>query len=452
MMREYYDIIVAGAGPAGFAAAVAAAKMGKKVLLIEQSDSILGNLTSGPLEAIMTFHDEERQVIKGVAEEFVQRLTALGVSPGHVQDTTGYAVSITPFAPELSGIAGFMMLEEAGVDLLLQASLTGCRTEGARLKRIEVMSKNEKKSFEADQFVDCTGDGDLAAMAGCGYETGNKDKKTQPMTCLMQLGGVDHDRLARWAVSHEEEFHFFSEEALSALKRRAGGDGRQAVHLWGFGSLLETGYASGALSLERKEMHLITGYYPGEAIVNYSRVNGDPTSMEERTKAQMTASIQCFELWKWLSENAEPFRDSYIMKIGRIGIREARRINGRHCITKEELEKGERAEHPAGMGAFPMDIHSPAGGTMEYYRVNRAYQIPVESLIAKDIENLYLGGRCICCTHEAQGSLRITATAMATGQAAGICAGWAAGKKNAHPEERYSEIRAELERQNVICE
>ncbi len=450
MMKQYYDIIIAGAGPAGFSAAIAAARMGRDVLLIEQSDSILGNLTAGPLEAIMTFHDEERQVIKGLAQEFVDRCAVAGGSPGHIEDTTGYAVSITPFAPEISRITGFMMLEEAGVDLILQTCAVRCEKQGRRIRRVEIQSKNEAILFEAEQFVDCTGDGDLAVLAGCSCELGGPDGRAQPMTSLIEFGGVDQIALAKWASDHPEEFCFFSEEALEHMKQHAEKGEEQTLHLWGFYSLLKEGYEAGALSLERKEMHLITGYYPGEVILNYTRVNGDPTSAADRSTAQITAARQGYELWKWLSEKSEPFRDSYIKKIGRIGIRESRRIKGWHCITKEELEKGQGAEHPVAMGAFPMDIHCSDGSTMEFYRVNRGYQIPLESLVAKDVDNLYLAGRCVSCTHEAQASLRITATAMATGQAAGICAAISAEKNMTCLNVDYREIEDELERQKVI--
>lgn len=450
MMDKHYDIIIAGAGPAGFAAAIAASEMDKRVLVIEQSDSILGNLTAGPLEAIMTFHDGERQIIRGIAQKFVDRCTAAGGGFGHVADTTGYAVSITPVAPEISRVTGFAMLHEAGVELLLQASIIKCEKKGRLLKKVKVLSKNETRVFEADQFIDCSGDGDLAVLAGCTYDMGDAEGKTQPMTSLIQLGGVDHAKLLEWVLKNPNEFHFFSEKCLKDMREYAKNGEKRTIHLWGFYSLLKEGHEVGALSLARKEMHMITGFSPGEVILNYTRVQGNPTSMEDRSKAQIEAAAQAYELWRWMSQKAEPFKNSYITKIGRVGIRESRRIHGWHCITKEELEKGKEIEHPVAMGAFPMDIHSPNGNTMEYFRVNRGYQIPLESLIAKDTDNLYLGGRCICCTHEAQASLRITATAMATGQAAGICAGISIQKNMSCLDIDYKEIETELTRQNVI--
>lgn len=449
-MKKIYDVIVAGAGPAGFVAAIAAARVGAETLLIERSDSILGNMTAGPLEAVMTFHDEKRQVVKGIPQEFIENCVQARGSCGHVPDTTGYASSITPFQTEICKYVGFEMLKQAGVNLLLQAEISQVEMCGSTLKAVHVLGKGEELILEAAQFVDCTGDGDLAAMAGCSFEKGNKKGKLQPMTSLLQLGGVDEMLLAKWVLDHPEEFRFFDGQMLDYIRERVDNKQNLVLHLWGFYSLLRDGFEQGRLSLRREEMHAITGYDPGEAILNFTRVQRDSLSMVERTKAQAETTKQAYELWLWMRENLEAFRDSWIIKIGRIGIREGRRISGHHCIRKEELEQGIGVEHSVGMGAFPMDIHSPDGGKMEFYRVSRGYQIPMESLISRDVGNLLMGGRCICCTHEAQASLRITTTAMVTGQAAGICAAIRASQKTLSHSLDYELIKRELEKQDVV--
>lgn len=452
MENRKFDVIVAGAGPAGFCAAIAAARMKSRVLLAENSDSILGNLTSGPLEAIMTFHDEKRQVVKGIAEEFVSRCRREQGSLGHIEDTTGYAKTITPFSPEICKCVGFEMLSEAGVEILLQVYLKNCTVEEGHIKNLEIGDRNESRIYEAAVFIDCTGDGDLAAMAGAGFHMGDAKGAVQPMTSLVQLGGVDTALLAEEAVGHPEEFSFFSETAYENMKKRTAENESQTLHLWGFGSLLEEGYKTGALSLKRQEMHVITGYQPGEVILNFTRADGNPLHMADRSRAQLKTVIQGFELWKWLKKRHPAFKESYLVKTGRIGIREGRRVDGHHCITRAELEEGGVKEHSVAMGAFPMDIHSPGGESMEYYTVNRGYQIPLESLAARDLDNLLAAGRCICCTHEAQGSLRITATAMATGHGAGVCAALASRDKRACISVNYEELKKNLLAQDAVVE
>ena len=451
-MEKKYDIIVSGAGPAGFCAAVSAARMGMKVLLIEESDSILGNITAGPLEAIMTFHDGKSQVVKGIAQEFVENCISDGGCAGHVKDTAGYAETITPFAPEICKYAGYKMLREAGVKLLMQTQILECSLEDRRIVSVKVFSKSKYQRYGAAGFVDCTGDGDLAALAGCTYEFGDSEGRAQPLTSMLQLGGVDTGRLEKMVRMHPEEFCFFSKTPFMDMLDMAKEKERQNLHLWGFRSLLKEGYESGALSLKRTEMHAMTGFYPGEMILNFTRVEANPLDMEERSAAQAEAVIQAYEVWKWLKESQEAFRDSWIIKTGRIGIREGRRITGYHRITKEELEAGGRDLHPAAMGAFPMDLHSPGGSSMEVDPVSHGYRIPMESLISRDLDNLLMAGRCICCTHEAQGSLRITATAMATGQAAGICAALAVKSHKNCIEVDYEEVKKELLRQGMVIE
>lgn len=452
MNKKKYDVIVAGAGPAGFCSALAAARAGASVLLIESSDSILGNITAGPLEAIMTFHDEKRQIIKGIPQEFIERCAEENGSPGHVPDTTGYAKTITPFSPETAKYVGMKMLKEAGITLLLQTIIRNCTIEDSKIKNIGVISKTESMYFEAGTVVDCTGDGDLAVLGGCDFELGTAEGRVQPMTSLVQIGGVNDKEFVQWVLEHQEEFHFFSLDRISEFREAVKEDRHQTLHLWGFYSLLKSGFETGALSLERKEMHAITGYHPGEVILNYTRVQGDPLSMLDRSYAQMETVIQGFELWKWMKKEIPAFKDSWIVKTGRIGIREGRRIIGDSYITKEDLEQGKLVIHPVAMGAFPMDIHSPEGSSMEYYSVNQCYQIPMGSLIAKDLDNLLMGGRCISCSHEAQASLRITATAMATGQAAGVWAAFAEREKRSCRSVTYEELRQELLNQDMILE
>jgi len=319
-----------------------------------------------------------------------------------------------------------------------------------KIVSVRISSKNETRVYKAKVFVDCTGDGDLAVLAGCGYEMGDVDGNIQPMTSLMQLGGVDNICLANWVLKHPEEFKFFSQDALLEIAEGIRSFANQAMHLWGFYSLLKDGFEKGALSLNRREMHLITGPHPNQVIINYSRYSGNPLNMDDRSDAQAETVIQGYRLWKWLKENNGAFKDSWIEKIGKIGIREGRRINGYYQMTKEDLETGRVMEHPIAIGSFPIDIHSPRGNSMEYQRLNKGCQIPWESLVTKDIDNLLCAGRCICCTHEAQGSIRITATAMATGAGAGIGAALVCNENVACIGLDYELLRQALELNNMI--
>lgn len=445
-----FDVLIAGGGPAGFASAVGAARTGAKTVLVEAGPAILANITQGPLEAIMTFHDSKSQVVKGAAQEFIDHCSLLGGSKGHITDTTGYSSTITPFSPEIAKLVALKMLEEAGVTLYLQTAVEDCILEDNKISHVIARSRTERFALIAKTCVDCTGDGDLAYLAGCSFEKGDENGNLQPMTSLFRLGGVDYKGLIDYIRENKKDFKFFEEGIFEKWLSKGVTNEQRPLHLWGFGSVLKKGYNEGQLSLKRNEMHIITGFNDDEVIINFTRYNGDGTSVTERTRAQAETVKQAYELYTLLRKAVAPFKNSWLLSIGTIGIREGRRIKGRNYLTEEAVLEGRVFADSVAKGAFPIDIHKPGGDSMESIILKQSYTIPMGCLMAYDISNLFVGGRCISCSHKAQGSVRITATAMATGQASGIMAAWAAKEDKLNCELEYESIKEELGRQGII--
>lgn len=185
-MTEYYreearnipvvdraDVVVVGGGVAGVAAAIAAARTGADTLLIERFGALGGNLTIGLLEASMSFHDRHgRQIIAGIADEVIERLKAAGGSIGHVDDDVGYAGTVTPYDPEVLKMVALEMTEEAGVRLLLHTWVVRAVCEGTTLRRVMIENKSGRQAIEGKVFVDCSGDADVAALAGAAFVQG----------------------------------------------------------------------------------------------------------------------------------------------------------------------------------------------------------------------------------------------------------------------------------------
>ncbi len=445
-----FDVAVAGGGPAGFAAAIAASRSGASTVLLEAMPTVLANITSGPLEAIMTFHDAESAVVKGIAQELIDLCVSMGGSSGHVPDTVGYCKTITPFSPEIAKVAAFEMLRNAGITLLLQTPVSDTVIEGKSLRYVIAQSRSSRLAIEAKAFIDCTGDGDLAFAAGCEFEKGDEDGRLQPMTSLVHMGGVDYGKLLDYVVKNKSDFRLYEEQSFDDCVRSAGKGVYKPLHLWGFQDMLERGFREGRLSLRRNEMHLMTGFYGSEAILNFTRCDGDGTNAVERTQAQMSTVKQAYEIYIWLKETIPAFADSYFVSIGTVGIREGRRIKGRYCLTEKDVIEGKLFPDTIAKGAFPIDIHKPGGTSLECIRLNQSYTIPMSSLISSEVDNLLMGGRCICCTHKAQASVRITATSMATGQAAGVIAAMKALSGKPLAELNYGEVRKNLMNQNMI--
>jgi len=433
MFNNYYDVIVAGGGISGFFAALSASRAGASVLLVEASNTLGGVVVEGPLEAFMTFHDENGSITSKLIDEFVKRLADIGGSVGYIPDTVGYCKSIVPYDREMVQYLIYLMLRENGVHLLLNSLVVGTNTDNKRIVSIEIINKIGIVRYKAKAFVDATGDGDLAYHAGAQMMVGrDSDGKVQPMTMLFRVSGVNTDLLTKYVIEHIEDFKL--DKNLIAL------DNVKNLHIWGFGKLLRKGFKSGKLSLERSELQAMLSIRKGDLIINYTRYAGNPLDPVTITEAQVVTLYQAHELIQYLKQELPSFSNAYISHTGKIGIRESRRITGKYILKTDDLIHPKPFNDTVTRGAFPIDIHQPDGNSLEYRYITRAYNIPASCLSSKDFSNLFMCGRCISVTHEALASTRITATAMATGQASGVLSAFLA----LHEKMEISEVLKKL--------
>src|SRR5215472_7487547 len=183
-IRYRAEVVVVGGGVAGVSAAIAAARNGADTLLIERYGALGGNLTIGLLEASMSFHDRQgKQLIGGIPDEIIRRLREAGGTVGHVIDDVGYAGTVTPYDPEELKMVCLQMTQEAGVRLLLHTWVVRAIRNGDRLTGVFIENKSGRQVAEARIFVDCSGDADVAALAGVEFAIGREgDGLTQPMS------------------------------------------------------------------------------------------------------------------------------------------------------------------------------------------------------------------------------------------------------------------------------
>lgn len=438
-IRMRTDVVVVGGGPAGITAAIASARQGVETVLIEKDFCLGSNITLGPLEAIMTFHDSTSQIIQGIPQEIIDLVKEKGGSPGHVPDTVGYCSTITPFDPEIFKAAVLELLEGAGVTLLLQTMLVDVVREGGRVKGVIVESKSGREAILASQFVDCSGDGDLCVRAGADFEAGRpQDGLMQPMTLLFKMGGVDVSALREYVGDHLSQFKL-SQSEDSPLNC-------DILHLWGFGDLLSKGFQCGSLSLKRRELHMITTGRSGEVIINFTRADGDGTDAGDVTAAYLKTMRQAQELSRYLQRYLPPFRNAYILFTGKVGVRETRRILGKYLLKENDVLNQTEFPDTVAHGAFPIDIHQPGSDSLSFEMVTKAYSIPLRCLTVKNFDNLLVAGRCISVDSKALASVRISASCMATGQAAGVTAALAAKQKKDPLGISVEEIVGQLEK------
>nr|WP_028552406.1 FAD-dependent oxidoreductase [Paenibacillus sp. UNC451MF] len=438
------DIVVVGGGPAGVNAAIAAGRSGVKTVLIEKYGFIGGMSTAALVYPWMTFHTiDGKQVIKGIAQEIIDRLMELNASPGHVRDTVGFVHTITPYHPEIYKVLALDMLKESGVKLLLHSFVDHVETSDGRIHSVQLTSKSGRIEVRGKIYIDTTGDADIAYLAGAPCIQGRDvDRLTQPMTMKFRMRGVDLARVKQYMMEHPDEF--YKKTPFEELPQ---------LHLSGVLGYYKHWKAAN-LPINRDQVLFFTGPADDEVLVNTTRVQGlDGTNVEDLTEAEELGRKQVLAVADFMRSSLPGFEKASISSVGtQIGIRETRRIDGLYALQVDDVVQGRRFDDVIARSGYPIDIHDPSGKgvTAAWVHGDGAYDIPYRCLLPKRVHNLLTGGRCISTTHEALATTRLTPSCMATGQAAGSAAGLAVKHNEVPADIDVAELQRTLEEDGAL--
>ncbi|MBE3574251.1 MAG: FAD-dependent oxidoreductase [Firmicutes bacterium] len=416
------DVLVVGGGPAGLAAAVAAARQGCSTMLLERYGFVGGTPVAALVGPMMTFHAGSRAVVGGIGQEIVDKLVQMEASPGHVPDMIGFVPSLTPFDPEALKDVALDLVLGSGVQLCLHCCAASVQVDRGRIESVRAFGRWGELEIHPAFVVDATGDADIAARGGFSFEIGRPgDGLVQPATLILRVGGVDLAELRQYVADHPDDF------VLGCAP------GEIMEFPWlsvaGFFSIVKKARERGEFGVPRDRVLAFQGIHPGEMLINMTRVHVRPGSLQELTRAEVEGRRQSQEVLRFLRRYVPGFRQAYLMQSGvQVGFRESRRIVGHYVLTARDVVQGSRLPDAVAMGGFPIDIHSPAGKGLGAYQpaAPLGYEIPLRALIPAGAKNLLVAGRCISSTHEAHASVRATPTCFATGQAAGTAAAVAA--------------------------
>lgn len=451
LYNRVYDILVAGGGVSGSAAAIAAARAGASVIVVEQNGYLGGTLTVCGVGPMMTFHAGEKQVIGGIMQEIVEALVNRGYSPGHVPDTKQYTDTVTPFNAEGLKLVLDDLLTEAGATLLFHSFIGAVTREGGRITGVTVCNKDGLNTLRAKAFIDATGDGDIAAWSGAAMAKGRPgDGAAQPMTMKMKYLGVSTERLKGHVLANLEDFPFMKPHE-SLLRQDI------PMDLEGFDAEVKAAKASGELDMARENILMFATDREGEYILNTTRIiYHDATSAESLSKAELLGRKQCFQLDRFVRKRIPGFENAQLEFTGpSVGVRGSRQLAGRYTLTAEDILSRKRFKSVIAHSGYPIDIHNPKGeGTATTFLNERGgyYDIPYEVMFCDEIENLLVTGRCCSATFEAQASLRVTPSAGAMGQAAGAAAAQAVSKTGDVRNVDVQELQKALRRQGAYIE
>lgn len=385
------QVIVCGGGPAGVAAALAAARAGADVRLVELAGCLGGVWTAGLLTKIL---DSENK--SGIMAELLKLFRERGSDVA--KQTRG-----TVYDPEIAKLVLEELLVEAGVKILLHTRVVGAVTDDRnRIAAIVTESKAGRQAWTADRFIDCTGDGDLAAQAGCQFDVGfGGDCICQPMSMLALLTGIDP-------------------KAVSEYIRETGSSAKSKLLVLMEDSGIKPTYRAPTLR------HLHSGIF---SIMTNHEYGVSAFDVDAITEATIRARSEIHKIVNGLRKIGGPWSDLAVVATAeQIGVREGRRIRGRYEITSDDLAAGLRHKESICRAKFPIDVHAlSTAGNKEVDHSFRSkglkpYDIPYPALVAADVDGLLMAGRCISGDFVAHSSYRVTGNSVPMGEATGIAA------------------------------
>ncbi len=380
-----YDLLVAGGGFAGVAAALAASSEGCRVLIVEKGNSLGGAAVNGLVNPFMPNHTKingsRTELSAGLFADIKKRLAERSALNGRA------------FLEEELKIILNDMVREANVDVLFRAYISSVEKSGEHIDFIRVSTVSGLIDLKADYYIDATGDAQVAFLSGCPTVLGRKeDNLCQPMTLCFRIGNVDvqkfNESRERLSIAHKE-----------ALEK-------------------------GIISNPRENILVFPTPVPNVLHFNTTRVvKLDPTSVYDLSSAEMIARDQVREIYEFMKKNADGLENSFLMMTAsEIGIRESRMIVGEYILTEQDCRAFKKFEDSIAASNYEIDIHNPEGsGTSHYFfPEGEYYTIPYRSLIPLGADNLLVAGRCISSDHGAQASYRIMPVVCCIGEAAGV--------------------------------
>ena len=396
------EILIIGGGPAGIAAATAAARCGARVMLLEKYGFLGGMGTAAMVTNFCGLHaninGSVQQIVRGVADDILERLDNLdGLREPHPVKAKGGGHDVAAQAYDTSAykMATDDLLLSAGVDIRFHTFAVDVLMDGARIDAVLIETKSGRKAIKAEVFIDCSGDGDLACWSGAECVKGDDNGFMAYPTTMFRVANVDDDKV------HNE-----GKPNLSALIEAAAKD----------------------YNLPRKTGVLGSQPHAGEWRVNLTQISRDGAPIDgsdwnDLGFAETEGRRQSQEYFRFLKDCVPGFENSYLLETApQVGIRETRRIIGEHILSEDDILSCRDFEDSIGCNGWPLEQHLKGSAKWTFLGGRGYHQIPFGTTLPKGVDNLLVAGRCASTTPEGQASLRVSGPCFAMGQAVGTAA------------------------------
>jgi len=398
-----YDVVVVGGGAAGLAAAVAAGRAGARTALVERYGFLGGMATAGMVSTICGLYHgspsgSPEPLNEGFPETFARRLAGMPGCQKPVRRGRTFVLPYTPFA--FACLADELVRSVPHVDVFLHAYLVGVDAGPRRIEALRIATSERTVELRGTVVADTSGDGVVAARAGAATESAPVSERQLPALVFV-LQHVDGDALGPGA-------------RLAVLRTlvNAERDG-----------LLPSGASNLTLALSSQTGEVIGKLALAGVADHLGRGRDFLTAAEQEGRQRVLAVTEFLK-------TLPAFGRAFVSHVApQVGVRESRRVVGRYQLTRDDVLSGRKFEDAVARASWPIELWQEGclGATYEYLEDGQTYDIPLRSLQARDVENLFVAGRCMSATHEALGSARVMGTCLATGEAVGQAAARMAG-------------------------
>jgi ribulose 1,5-bisphosphate synthetase/thiazole synthase len=400
------DVLVAGGGPAGVAAAISAARSGARTLLIEQRGFLGGMGTVALVPAFCPYSDGEKAVVRGIGLQLLEQMKA--ECEPEFRERFGTELDWVPIDPEVLKRVYDDAVAESGAGVLLHtiASQTVMDADGRKIEGVVIVNKSGRSLIKAKTVIDATGDADLAALAGAPFHKGGEAGELQAATMCYLLANVDRKRFLKYLdeSGDTDQIHRAVQQAQAEGKLPQGRDSVSGLS-W------------------------VADYLVG---VNFGHVFGiDGSRAEDLTRGAVEGRQLVLRQLEFFRAYVPGFEQAHLVSTGeQIGIRETRRIVGDYVLTQDDFMNMVSFPDDIARNSYFIDIHmARSSGAMHIHHLppGESHGVPYRCMLPVGLDNVWVAGRAASSDRVVQGSLRVMPNCFAMGQAAGMAAAMAAG-------------------------
>lgn len=408
-----YDVIVVGGGTSGCATAYTLAKGGKKVLLVEKNIHLGGTMTSALVTPMMKTSDNS--IDNEFLEIFISKMKEHNNSAITYPDG-----NIGWFNPEIAKIVLDEIMQSVNVEVLFNTSIKSVNISNRYINEIELTSNMLSVYIEADYVVDATGNCDVGFLLNCEFL--NDNQQNQPTNLRFIMGGVDLKTFGDWLLDFDKDRNVTTCYDIEGQRHLSTAYTWDSDKNWALTPLFDDAVAKNILKTEdRNYFQVFTVPNMANSVAfNCPRILFDqeinPLDMFQVSKALLKARGSIYRLANFCKKYFVGFENAYISNIAdMLGVRVSRRIYGKYVYTIDDLKSGKKFENPVVISNYPVDIHSSKKDNSVLEHIMQDYQFPVEALMSKDIDNLFVVGRCVSADFYAQAALRIIPSCFSMG-------------------------------------